>query len=67
MNRTDCRETWRRQAALKLIIPLHSKRYGPSGMLSHRQNSYATRSNRRSRHREAQIREQVNKVKKNSL
>jgi hypothetical protein len=46
MNLTARRETYCRQAAHKLITSLHSKRYRPSGMLIHKQNSYATGSKR---------------------
>jgi hypothetical protein len=47
---------------LVVINALNSKRYRPSGILSHRQNSYASRSKRRTGRREAQSRELVNKV-----
>jgi hypothetical protein len=62
MNCTARRETKRRQAVHKLIASLHSKRYRPSDLLIHRQNSYAPRSRRRSSRREAQYRESVKKV-----
>jgi hypothetical protein len=61
-----CREAQMRWSA-KLIIYLNSKRYRPSGMLIHRQNSYAYRSRRCTGRREAQSREPVNRVKKNSI
>jgi hypothetical protein len=37
-------------------LPVHSERYRPSGMLIHRQNSYAHHSKQRTGHREAQSR-----------
>jgi hypothetical protein len=67
MNHTARRKTQCRQAVHKLITSLHSKRYRPSGMLIHRQNLYVPRSKRRTRRREAQSREPVNKVKKETL
>jgi hypothetical protein len=54
MNHTARRETEYRQAVHKLITSLYSKRYRPSGMLIHRQNLFAPRSNG--------CREEVNKV-----
>jgi hypothetical protein len=51
----------------ELITSLHSKSYRPSGILIHRQNSYALRSRRRTGRHEAQSRESVNKVKKLSV
>jgi hypothetical protein len=59
MNRIAPRETKCRQAVQKLITFLHSKRYRPSGMLIHRQNSYAPRRKGRTGRLEP-----VNKVKK---
>jgi hypothetical protein len=47
----------------QVIYFFHSKRYRPSGMLIHRQNSCAPRGKQRTRRREAQSREPVNKVK----
>jgi hypothetical protein len=47
----------------KLITSLNSKRYQPSGILIHRQNSYAPLSQRCSGRREAQSREPVNECK----
>jgi hypothetical protein len=47
----------------KLITSLNAKLYWPSGILSHRQNSYALRSRLCTGHREAQSREPVNKGK----
>jgi hypothetical protein len=46
---------------------LQFKRYLPSGMLIHRQNSYEPLGNQRTGRREAQSREPVNKVKKLSV
>jgi hypothetical protein len=40
----------------KVRTSLHSERYRPSGMLTHRQNSYMPRSKRRTGRREAQSR-----------
>jgi hypothetical protein len=60
MNRTARRETQCRQAVHKLITSLHSKRYRPSGMPIHRQNSYAPTGKHRTGHCEAQSREPVN-------
>jgi hypothetical protein len=53
-----------RQAIHKLITSLHSKRYRPSGMLIHQQNSYAPQNKRRTGHHEVQSHELVNKDKK---
>jgi hypothetical protein len=64
MNRTPRRETRCRQAIRKLITSLHSKRYRPSKMLIHRQNSYAPSGKQRTGRREAQSREPANKLKK---
>jgi hypothetical protein len=44
---TARRETYCRQAALKLITYLHSKGYQSSGMLIHWKNSYVPRSKQR--------------------
>jgi hypothetical protein len=52
------------QAVHKLITSLHSKCYRPSGILIHRQNSYALRGKQHTGRREAQNSEPVNKVKK---
>jgi hypothetical protein len=67
MNRIARREIKCRQAVQKLIISLHSKRYGPSGMLIHRQISYTPCGKQRTGRREAQCREPVKKNKKNAL
>jgi hypothetical protein len=47
---------------LMIINAFNSKRYWPSGILIHRQNSYAPRSKRRTGRREAQSCELVKKV-----
>jgi hypothetical protein len=67
MNRTAHRETQYHQAVHKLITSLHCKRYRPSGMLIHRQNSYAPCSWRYTGRREAQSRERINKINKLSV
>jgi hypothetical protein len=59
MNPAARRETQRHQAVHKLITSLHSKRYLPSGILIHRQNSHAPRGKQHTGHREV-----VNKVEK---
>jgi hypothetical protein len=62
MNRTARHDTKCSQVVHKLITSFHSKRYQPSGILIHRQNSYAPRDKQCTGRREA-----VNKVKKNSV
>jgi hypothetical protein len=47
----------------KIITPLNSKCYRPSGILIHRQNSYTPSSRRCIGRRGVQRREQVNKIK----
>jgi hypothetical protein len=64
MDRTARREAQCRLAVHKLITSLHSKRYRPTSMLTHWQNSYAPSSKQSTGHREAQSREPVNKLKK---
>jgi hypothetical protein len=56
------RETYCRQAALKLITFFHSKRYQSSGMLIHWKNSYVPRSKQRTGRREP-----ANKIRKLSV
>jgi hypothetical protein len=64
MNHTARHETKYRQADHKLVTSLHPISYRPSGMLIHRQNSYAPLGRRCTGRREVQSRELVNKVKK---
>jgi hypothetical protein len=63
MNRTARHITKYCVEVYKLIIFLHSKRYRPSSMLSHRQNSRALRGRRCTGRGEAQSRELVNTFK----
>jgi hypothetical protein len=63
MNRTARRETKCRQAVHKVNNFLPFKRYWPSGILVHRQNSFAPLSRRRTGRREAQSHDPVNEVK----
>jgi hypothetical protein len=48
--------------SIKLITSFHSKRYRPSGMVIHRQNSYAPRGKQRTGRLEEQSSEPVNRV-----
>jgi hypothetical protein len=64
MNRTARRETKCCQAVHKLILSLNSKSCQPSGILIHRQNSYAPGRRRRTFRRKTRSREPVNKFKK---
>jgi hypothetical protein len=51
----------------QLITSLHSKRYQPSAILIHQQNSYVPRGKQCPGRHEAHSREAVTKVKKNSV
>jgi hypothetical protein len=51
----------------KLIISLHSESFRPSGMLIHRQNSYAPSGKQRTGRRGTQSREPVNNNNKLSV
>jgi hypothetical protein len=63
MNRTTRRVTQYSVEVYKLIISLHSIRYWPSSMLSHRQNSHALRGQQWAGRNETQSRELINSIK----